>query len=210
MTGAHGRTKTVFCVGHFSPASVEMKKKKAEASSSLKPFCKRRASLLHSARPACCRPGVSGSSETQRTWKVPLGRGYFTVRLWVDQAIWSAFTSHWPAPLQQVPFLTLPNNLDHENQHAPLRRRICSTKQTLRTTAKPLLHRRGWAHTAPMLLLSNFHQTTLLVLGGATRRNHHSCLHLRDLEGRLVFWKKQLFFRQRRSMERVHNNRNEK
>lgn len=166
MTGAHGRTKNVFCVGHFSPASVEMKKKKAEASSSLKPFCKRRASLLHSARPACCRPGVSGSSETQRTWKVPLGRGYFTVRLWVDQAIWSAFTSHWPAPLQQVPFLTLPNNLDHENQHAPLRRRICSTKQTLRTTAKPLLHRRGWAHTAPMLLLSNFHQTTLLALGG--------------------------------------------
>lgn len=32
MTGAHGRTKNVFCGGRFSPASVEMEKKNTNGS----------------------------------------------------------------------------------------------------------------------------------------------------------------------------------
>lgn len=131
----------------------------------------------------------------------------------------SAFTSHWPSPLQPVPFLTLPNHLDNwkiRNSRRLCKRRICSSSQTLRATVKPLLHRRGWADTAPHAVTQQFPSDNLacaqLFVSSKMPPSESTTAGLRlcKREGGFVFWKKQLFFRQRRSMERVHNNRNEK
>lgn len=162
--------------------------------------------------------GYVGCRKLNALIKVPFGRGYFTVRLWIDRDIrvLSPVTGH--LLYNQFPFWLCPAiwTIKKLETADTCMRRICSTTQTLRTTVKTLLHRRGWPdaapHAVPQPLPSDNFACVQLFVSSKLPPSETTTTGLRlcNREGGFVFWKKQLFFRQRRSMERVHDNRNEK
>lgn len=162
--------------------------------------------------------GYVGCRKLNALIKVPFRRGYFTVRLWIDWDIrvLSPVTGH--LLYNQFPFWLCPAiwTIKKLETADTCMRCICSTTQTLRTTIKTLLHRRGWPDTAPRavpqpLPSDNLACVQLFVSSKLPpSETTTTSLRLCNREGGFVFWKKQLFFRQRRSMERVHDNRNEK
>lgn len=163
--------------------------------------------------------GYVGCRKLNALIKVPFRMGYFTVRLWIDQDIGVLLPVTGHLLYNQFPFWHCPTiwtTGKNGNSRRLCKRHICSPTQTLRTTGKPLLHRRGWTDTAPHAVTQQFPSDNLacaqFFVSSKMPPSETTTAGLRlcNREGGFVFWKKQLFFRQRRSMERVHNNRNEK
>lgn len=163
--------------------------------------------------------GYVGCRKLNALIKVPFRRGYFTVRLWIDRDIRVLLpvTGHLlynQFPFQHCPTIWTIKKL--ETADARVRDAFAVQHKLLGPPLKPLLLRRGWTDTAPhavtQQLPSDNRACAQLFVSSKMPPSETTTAGLRlcNREGGFVFWKKQLFFRQRRSMERVHNNRNEK
>lgn len=163
--------------------------------------------------------GYVGCRKLNALIKVPFRRGYFTVRLWIDRDIRVLLpvTGHLlynQFPFQHCPTIWTIKKL--ETADARVRDAFAVQHKLLGPPLKPLLLCRGWTDTAPhavtQQLPSDNRACAQLFVSSKMPPSETTTAGLRlcNREGGFVFWKKQLFFRQRRSMERVHNNRNEK
>lgn len=163
--------------------------------------------------------GYVGCRKLNALIKVPFRRGYFTVRLWIDRDIRVLLpvTGHLlynQFPFQHCPTIWTIKKL--ETADARVRDAFAVQHKLLGPPLKPLLLRHGWTDTAPhavtQQLPSDNRACAQLFVSSKMPPSETTTAGLRlcNREGGFVFWKKQLFFRQRRSMERVHNNRNEK